>query len=59
MKTLTNKYRGEWVSISKNYKKVYVHSPKADVLVKKIKKSKIKDGIIMRIPSQITTAYVG
>ncbi|KKQ52348.1 hypothetical protein A2865_00345 [Candidatus Woesebacteria bacterium RIFCSPHIGHO2_01_FULL_39_17] len=59
VKKLFKKYSGQWVSVGENYKRIYAHSPEVDVLVKKIKTGNIKNGLIIRIPTQPTETYVG
>jgi hypothetical protein len=59
MKLLVSKYKGEWVSITRDYKKVVAHSKAVDDLVVKIRKQKVKDGVIMRVPAYIPTSYAG
>lgn len=59
MKSLIKRFSGEWLSVSRNYKKVYAHSPDAKTLVKKIEDKNIKDAMIIRIPSSIPSTYVG
>ncbi len=59
MDELYKKYKGRWVSISEDYSKIYAYSESPDKLIKKIKDKKIKDGLIMKIPTQRYSAYVG
>jgi len=59
MKLLINKYRGEWISISHDYKKVLAHSKDFNKLIEKINKIKPEKGIILRIPGERFSAYVG
>lgn len=59
MKLLVNKHKGEWVSVTRDYKKVLAHSKEVDELVVKIRKQKVKNGVIMRVPAYIPTSYAG
>ena len=59
MKSIVRKYRGEWISISLDYKKVFAHSKDMTLLVEKLNKNESKKGIIMRVPTKMASAYVG
>lgn len=56
---LYSKYIGSWVSVSKDYSRVYAHSKDLDNLIDKVKTKKIKKGMIMKVPNQRFSAYVG
>lgn len=59
IKKLYSKYLGNWISISEDYSQVYEHSKDLDDLIGKLRKRKIKKGMIMKIPNQKYSAYVG
>lgn len=59
MKNLAKKYAGEWVSISRDFKKVFAHSPKAEVLNKKAIRMDPDKAIIIRVPAKVPLTYVG
>jgi hypothetical protein len=59
MKLLVSKYKGEWVSITRDYKKVIAHSEAVDDLMVKIRNQKAKNGVIMRVPVYVPTSYAG
>lgn len=54
-----SKYLGSWISVSDDYSKVYAHSKQFEGLISKLKRIKTKGGMIMRIPEQKYSAYVG
>ena len=56
---LYTKYLGNWVSVSKDYSQVYAHSKHLGGLVAEIEKRKIKRGLIMKVPNQKYSAYIG
>lgn len=58
-KELVSKYRGKWISVSEDYSNIYAHSRNFDKLIEKLNKDKPKKGIIIKIPSQKYSAYVG
>lgn len=43
--------QNKWIATDKNYKKVLLSNKSLDKLQQSIKKSKIRDGVIMFIPS--------
>lgn len=45
------KNENKWIATDKNYKKVLFSNKNLDKLQKSIKKSKIRDGVIMFVPS--------
>jgi hypothetical protein len=59
MKNLAKRYLGEWVSVSRDYKKVFAHSARVGTLVEEIESKNIKNSVIIRIPTKIPTAYAG
>ncbi|MBI4157495.1 hypothetical protein HY502_01465 [Candidatus Woesebacteria bacterium] len=50
---------GDWISVSEDFSKVHAHSKSLDRLVKEVRKRKIKKGVILKIPSEKYSAYVG
>ena len=56
---LYSKYKGHWVSISEDYSKILAHSKTLEDLVEEIKVKKLRKGMIIKIPSQQYSAYVG
>ena len=56
---LYSEYLGNWVSISEDYSQVYAHSKDLDTLIAELRKKGIKNGMIMKIPNQKYSAYVG
>ena len=56
---ILSKYSGKWISISEDYSKVIAHSNNLDLLVRKLNKDKPRKGLIMKVPSQKYSAYVG
>lgn len=56
---LYSKYLGSWVSVSGDFSQVYAHSKDLDSLIDELEKRKIKKGMIMKVPNQRYSAYVG
>ena len=63
MKTKINnlhtKYKGQWISVSEDYSRVFASSKNLDNLVKEIDKKKLRKGIIVKVPTKMYSAYVG
>ena len=56
---LHSKYKGQWVSVSEDYSKVFASSKNLENLVKEIDKKKLRKGMIVKVPTQKYFAYVG
>ena len=56
---LVNKYAGKWVSVTEDYSNVIAHSNDLDSLISKLKKEETKKGLIIKVPTQEYSAYVG
>lgn len=56
---LYSKYKDHWVSVSEDYSKVFASAMNLDDLVEEIKEKKLKKGMIIKIPAQKYSAYVG
>jgi len=56
---LHSKYKGQWVSVSEDYSKVFASSKNLENLVKEIDKKKLRTGMIVKVPTQLYSAYVG
>ena len=56
---LYTKYKDHWVSVSQDYSKVFASSKNLEDLVKEIKEKKFTKGMIIKVPSQKYSAYVG
>ena len=54
-----SKYKGFWIAVEEDYSRVYAYSKSLDELTDKIKKKKQKKGVIMRVPTERFSAYVG
>ena len=59
MKNIIKKYKGMWISVSKDYRKVYAFSKNLHQLVDKVNKKKKPDGLIMKVPARPYSIYVG
>ena len=59
MNKLFSKYKGHWVSVSEDYSKVFADAVDLDRLVEEVKKKKLRKGIILKVPEQRYSAYVG
>ena len=56
---LYSRYKDRWVSVSEDYSKVFASSKNLDDLIKEIKEKNLKKGMIIKIPAQKYSAYVG
>lgn len=59
LKKLHSKHPGSWVSVSQDYSKIHAHSKDLDNLVAVLKKRNITNGMIIKIPDQKYSVYVG
>jgi hypothetical protein len=52
------KYKNQWVSVTRDFRKVIAHSEKLDNLVRILKRMGNPDGVILKITDKYTS-YVG
>lgn len=56
---LYKKHKGQWVLVSENYSKVYASSKNFDELMDELEEKKPKKGVIVKVPQNRYSSYVG
>lgn len=59
LKDLQKMYAGKWVSVSEDYSRLIAFSDNLGSLVNKLNKEKRGKGLIVKVPPQKFSAYVG